>query len=51
MSIPAFYTAIQNMKSVYNLTGDSHIIKKMEWGAVAYLSHSKYGINEENICK
>jgi len=24
---------------------DSHMMKNTEWGAVAYLSHSKYGIN------
>jgi hypothetical protein len=26
---------------------DSHMMKNTEWGAVAYLSHSKYGINTE----
>ena len=26
---------------------DSHMMKNSEWGAVAYLSHSKYGVNEE----
>ena len=26
---------------------DSHMMKNTEWGAVAYLSHSKYGINKE----
>jgi len=26
---------------------DSHMMKNTEWGAVAYLSHSKYGINDE----
>ena len=26
---------------------DSHMMKNSEWGAVAYLSHSKYGINQE----
>ena len=35
-----------------NLTGDTnnidtHMMKNMEWGAVTYLSHSKYGINKE----
>ncbi|MGM9879185.1 MAG: hypothetical protein ACI31R_04090 [Bacilli bacterium] len=28
-------------------TDDTHMMKNMEWGAVAYLSHSKYGINSE----
>ena len=26
---------------------DSHMMKNTEWGAIAYLSHSKYGINGE----
>ena len=26
---------------------DSHMMKNTEWGAVAYLSHSKYGIDKE----
>ena len=26
---------------------DSHMMKNSEWGAAAYLSHSKYGINDE----
>ena len=42
-----FYTAIKNISTTYSLNGDSHMMKNMEWGAVAYLSHSKYGINEE----
>ena len=35
--------------STYGLTtqSDSHMLKNSEWGAVAYLSHSKYGINQK----
>ena len=35
--------------STYGLTSktDSHMLKKREWGAVAYLSHSRYGANRE----
>ena len=35
--------------STYGLTStaDSHMMKNSEWGAVAYLSHSTYGINDE----
>lgn len=29
----------------YNYGSNSHMMKNTEWGAVAYLSHSKYGIN------
>ncbi len=31
----------------YQRENDSHMMKNTEWGAVAYLSHSKYGINTE----
>lgn len=31
----------------YKETLTSHMIKNTEWGAAAYLSHSKYGINTE----
>ena len=38
-----------NSDNIYGFTSsdDIHMIKNMEWGAVAYLSHSKYGINEK----
>lgn len=29
----------------------SHMIKNSEWGAVAYLAHSQFGINQGNIMK
>ena len=31
----------------YNRNLNSHMMKNTEWGAVAYLSHSKYGTNRE----
>ena len=31
----------------YDRANDSHMMKNTEWGAVAYLSHSNYGINKE----
>ena len=34
-----------------NTTTDTHMIKNMEWGAVAYLSHSKYGTCTDGTCK
>ena len=37
------FTASYNYKRAMN----SHMMKNTEWGAVAYLSHSKYGINAE----
>lgn len=33
----------------YNENLNSHLIKNSEWGAVAYLAHSKYGRNGEEI--
>lgn len=38
------------MKSyICNSNCDTHMMKNMEWGAVAYLSRSQYGINDEVI--
>lgn len=34
-----------NIAYNYNRNLDSHMMKNTEWGAVAYLSHSKYGLN------
>ena len=39
------FTACQGVKNTYNLTGDSHMMKNTEWGAIAYLAESKYGRN------
>ena len=38
--------------STYGLTSnfDSHMAKNSEWGAVTYLSHSKYGICTNGVC-
>lgn len=33
----------------FNETVDSHLLKNSEWGAVAYLAHSKYGRNGTKI--
>ena len=44
-----FFTAIQNIKNSYSLSGDSHMMKNMEWGAVAYLKQSKYGLGTTDI--
>ena len=38
---------ISSISRSYNSTLDSHMMKNTEWGAVAILSHSKYGINRE----
>ena len=50
-TVSNFSTVIQNMQNTNNIYGlptsksvaDSHMIKNMEWGAVAYLTNSNYG--------
>ena len=50
-TVSNFNTVIQNMQNANNIYGlstdkslaDSHMIKNMEWGAVAYLTHSAFG--------
>ncbi len=49
-AVSSFFTAIQNMSTTYSLNGDSHMMKNMEWGAVVYLSHSKYGTCTDGTC-
>lgn len=39
------YTICLNMMPTQN----SHLIKNSEWGAVAYLTHSKYGRNRQQV--
>ncbi|MDD4547715.1 MAG: type II secretion system protein [Bacilli bacterium] len=50
-TVSAFFeiSKLFNNETVYGLPAntDAHMIKNMEWGAVTYLSHSKYGRTEE----
>ena len=41
--ISNFFYAAQSMDNRLKISGDLHIMKNSEWGAVAYLSQSKYG--------
>ena len=50
--IGTFFNGIYKMRENKNqygftTTDETHMMKNMEWGAVTYLSHSKYGINKE----
>ena len=49
-TVSSFFTAIQNVKTKYEINNaDSHMMKNMEWGAVAYLKQSKYGLGTTDI--
>lgn len=51
------YTLSKNLNKEGNPYGlvstktDTHMMKNSEWGAVAYLSHSEYGRNKEEITR
>ena len=53
-----FSTVIQNMQTSSNIYGlntsrtntDSHMLTNFEWGAVAYLTNSKYGRCDDDGC-
>ena len=57
-TISNFSTVIQNMQTSSNIYGlstsrtntDSHMLTNMEWGAVAYLTNSKYGRCTDGSC-
>ena len=42
-------TYYENIKEINN-NGDYNVIKNTEWGAIAYLAHSKYGVCQNNNC-
>ena len=53
--VGTFETNIMAMNNSGNKYGfattiDTHMMKNMEWGAVAYLSHSKYGTCTDGTC-
>ena len=55
-NVSTFETNIMKMNDEGNIYGldtttDTHMIKNMEWGAVAYLSHSKYGTCTNGTCE
>ena len=45
-------TSSTNYKTYFNNVSnvDTHMTKNVEWGAVAYLAHSKFGLNGKEIC-
>ena len=54
-TVSSFETNIMNMKNSGNQYGlststDTHMIKNSEWGAVAYIAHSKYGLCTNGTC-
>ncbi len=50
-NVSTMFYNIQRTKNAYSLdaTTDMHMMKNTEWGAVAYLSQSKYGICEDDV--
>lgn len=44
-SLSDYYQLLKNYNTNYN------IIKNTEWGAITYLSHSKYGVCDNNTCQ
>ena len=49
-SLDNYKSIASNIATDYNLTLDSHIINNLEWGATLYLSHSKYGVCDNDGC-
>ena len=53
--IGTFFNGIYNMRESENqygfkTTDETHMMKNIEWGAVTYLSHSKYGTCTDGTC-
>jgi hypothetical protein len=50
-SISRKLTESGNIYGLSSSNADSHLMKNSEWGAVAYLSQSQYGLNGTNIAR
>ena len=55
-NVSTLHNGIYNMRSSGNnfgfkTTDETHMMKNMEWGAVAYLAHSKYGRCTNGVCE
>ena len=48
-NVRTMFPASQGVKVTYTLNGDTHMMKNIEWGAVAYLTESKFGRNGTEI--
>ena len=48
-SASSFLTSIKGIATKYSVNADSHMMKNMEWGAVAYLEASQYGLGAIDI--
>ena len=46
-NVSSLFATSKKIASLYNISVESRMMKNMEWGAVAYLTQSKYGINGE----
>ena len=57
-TVSNYWKVIYDMQQENNIYGlntsrkntDSHMLKNMEWGAIAYLTNSKYGRCTNNVC-
>lgn len=44
--LSTYYNEVKSISDTYNY----HVIKNTEWGALSYLTHSKYGLCKNNTC-
>ena len=49
LNVSTMFSKSQAIGTTLNMTLDSHMMKNMEWGAVAYLAESEYGRNGTEI--
>ena len=52
-TLDEYKTMMNGLSTTYNLmdTVDSHMVTNLEWGATLYLSHSKYGLCNDDGCE
>ncbi len=48
--VSTYYTVIASIAANYSINADTHMMKNMEWGALSYLTQSKYGRCTSGTC-
>lgn len=49
--ISLYNEKLSTFANTYRLNATSKVINNLEWGAITYLSHSKYGLCQEDYCQ
>ena len=50
-NLSSLFTISKKFQNYLSNNIDAHLLTSLEWGAVSYLTHSNYGLCNDNICR